>query len=507
MTNFSPNVVAREFDFSDYAIRASTTILGVVGHCTKGPVDSPTFISNERELIDTFGLPEVQAIGQEYRTKGIILSCIQYLRQGSQLIVVRCNSGVATASRTLNDSLASPVLVVTAVSPGSWASTQSLSVQVSAGSAGANYYKLEILVSGVVRERYDNLTTLNSDPTNWASARVNQASFLVRVAEQGSPNGGVPVSGSPLALTGGSDGSAPSISDYTTDGKGFSLLADPELVTINLLATPGANADVSDPNLDIIRAGVVMAESRGDTIYIADPLYSLDTASEFKGSVNGDNGPALDSSYGCIYAPWLSVYDAYNQKTVWAPPSGFVAGQVAYNDRVAYAWFAPAGTNRGKLRGASGVKVNFRRSDLEVLQAPREIVNPIRNMIGEGIVIWGQKTMQRRSSALDRINVRRMLNFAKASVVGATRVLIFEQNNSKTWRRFSQLVTPIIQYIKDTQGLYDFRVICDESTNPPTLIDQNQMLGKILLKPTKSAEIITVDFSVLNTGASFNEFI
>lgn len=499
MTNFSPSVVAREFDFSDYATLASTTILGVVGSCTKGPINSPTLIQNERELIDTFGYPKTTVEGTGYKTSNMILSCIQYLRQGNQLIVVRAGvSGSASASRVLNDSeiAPNPILNISAISPGSWASD--VSVKTSAGTSGNNYYKLEILVGGVVRERYDNLTTLNSDPTNWASARINASSFLVRVAETGALNGLVPANIGPLALTGGTD---PTIaeSDYLF---GLDQFADPELITINLLMTPGVANELSDTDHTVVNYALAMCESRGDTIYIADPLLNYADTAALKTSVNG-----LDSSYGCIYAPWLSVYDAYNKLTVWCPPSGFIAGQMAYNDRVAQAWFAPAGTNRGKIRSASGVKTVFRRSDLESLQAPREIVNPIRSMVGEGIVIWGQRTMQRKSSALDRINVRRMLNFAKSTVVSATRVLLFEQNDSKTWRRFSQLVTPIVQHIKDTQGLYDFRVICDATTNPPTVIDQNQMKGKILLKPTKTAEIITIDFNVLNTGASFNEFI
>ena len=512
-TNFSPNVRAREFDFSDYAIRSSTAILALLGYATKGPTHQPVFISNERELLDTFGFPAYEQVGQELVSRNLITPAIQYLRQGNQLIVVRVNSSATTASVTLNDTgtPAAAILTVRAISEGSWASTQALSVKISAGSAGTGYFKMEIFVAGALREKYDNLTTLNSDPTNWASARVNQASLLVRVTEQGALNGLVPANVGPVALTGGTDGSSASTGDFTQDGKGLSLLKDPDLISFNLLITPGAIRECGDTTQVITRRCLEVCESRGDAFYIADPIYGLDTATELKDSVNGANGqangPALDSSYGAIYAPWVSVYDAYNQKTVWCPPSAFMAGQFAYSDRVAQPWFATAGLNRGKLTNALGVQINLNRDDLEVLQAPREIINPIRNIVGEGIVIWGQRTMQRKTSALDRVNVRRMINFAKSSVIGATKILLFDQNDTKTWRKFSQLVNPIIQNIKDTRGLYDFRVICDESTNPPTLVDQNQMQGKILLKPTKTAEIITVDFNILNTGASFNEFV
>jgi len=511
VTNFSPNVVAREFDFSDYAIRSSTTILACLGYATKGPTHSPVLITNERELIDTFGPAQYEQVGQDLVSKNLITPAIQYLRQGNQLYVIRVNSNATTASVTLSDTggPAAAILTLTAISPGSWTTTQGLSVRISSGSAGTGYYKMELLVGGVVREKYDNLTTLNSDQTNWASARVNQSSFLVRVTEQGALNGTVPANISATPLTGGTDGSGPSVSDFTSVGKGLDLLKDPDLLAFNLLITPGAIRECSDTTQVITRAALALCEGRGDAFYIADVHYDLDTVAELKDSVNGTGayGSAIDSSYGGFWAPWLAVYDSYNQKTVWCPPSAFVAGQMAYNDRVAQAWYAPAGLNRGKIQIASGVRFNLNRDELEVLQAPREIINPIRNMVGEGIVIWGQRTAQRKTSALDRVNVRRMINFAKSSVIGATRILIFDQNDSKTWRKFTQLVQPIIQNIKDTRGLYDFRVICDESTNPPTLIDQNQMQGKILLKPTKTAEVITVDFNILNTGASFNEFI
>lgn len=512
MTNFSPNVVAREFDFSDYAVRSSTAILGVVGYATKGPCHQPIFVSNERELVDTFGFPEVATVGQDSVTKNLVLSALQFLREGNQMIVVRCNTAAASASANLVNGSAVNVLAVTAVSPGSWGSA--VSVRVSAGTAGGSYFKMEVLVDGVVREKYDNLTTLAADPTNWASARINSGSFLIQVTEAAGAVSGnlIPLMApTTTALTGGSDGNSPTASDYFGAGNGLDVLADTDLVSINMLITPGASREVSDATQTVARAAIALCEARGDCIYLMDPIYTLATATQTRDSVNGGNGeangPAIDSSYASFCSPWIQVYDTYNRKAVWVPPSAFQAAQCAYNDRVAHAWFAAAGLTRGKLKNALAVKFSYKQADLEVVQAPREVVNPIRNIVREGIVIWGQRTMQRKSSALDRLNVRRMLNYAKSTVIGATKVLIFEQNDSKTWRKFLQLVNPVIQHIKETRGLYDFRVICDATTNPPATIDQYLMQAKILLKPTKTAEIITVDFNVLSTGASFNEFI
>lgn len=505
---FSPNVTAREFDFSDYAIRASTTILGVVGFANKGPMGTPVTIGSERELIDTFGYPAVEKDGIEYVTKNMILPCTHYLREGSQLVVVRAGSSAAKGSLTINDSTNDDdMLTIYAISEGDWVSTtEVLKIDVEAGSQGSDYYKLTVKINDVVREVFDNITFLSTDPTNNPSDRINGVSFLITVVEAS----GV-VNESPLGLTLGTGQSLSGGSNGTTNAAdmitALEQFRDTELVTINLLITPGSAREVGDSTQSVMRAALQICESRSECTYIADVLYSKVSATDAKGSVNGDNGTALDSSYGAIYAPWCQVYDAYNRRLVWAPPCGLVAGQYAYNDRVSQAWFAPAGLNRGKLKLVSKLKTNFTNANLELLQAPRQIVNPIRNIVGEGVTIWGQRTMQRRSSALDRVNVRRMLNYAKATVIGVSRVLLFEPNDDKTWRRFSQLVTPVIQNIKDTRGLYDFRVICDASTNPPDLIDQNKMSGKILLKPTKTAEQIVVDFNILNTGASFNEFV
>ena len=139
--------------------------------------------------------------------------------------------------------------------------------------------------------------------------------------------------------------------------------------------------------------------------------------------------------------------------------------------------------------------------------ASGEVVNPIVNFPGEGITVWGQKTTQRRNTALNRVNVRRMLNFAKKVIATSVRFLVFEPNDELTWRRFIHITNPVLESIKGRRGLYDFKVICDETTNPPELIDQNQMRGIILMKPTKTAETITIDFTLLSTGAQFNEFL
>jgi uncharacterized protein len=522
---YSPSVIPTETDFSDYAVRSSSTILAVIGHTLKGPVNTPYLVNSESELIEVFGLPQVYTTvdtqGNDISFSGnIITDAIQYLRQGNQLYVIRaCNelSSTSTSFQINDNASGDPYLKLTAVSPGAWADGYDIIVSA-ATNGNTAYFNLTIQdADGTIVEAFLNLAGANvsGDPTNKPEARINGSSSLFTAKELVEDDDFYPALGtvsSPLT-----NGSAVR-PGQTEIQNALDLLKDTELYTVNLIAIPqvGSPSSVGLPNKAAWNAvtdyAITVCEYRGECMFFIDPFWDdvVDTTpTEAKTALNDGNSGNydFDSSQGSLYAPWLSVYDGYNRKSVWVAPSCMVAGQYSFNDRVAQPWFAPAGVNRGKLRLAQDVSVVFNRSDLEALQAPRMITNPIRPIINEGITIWGQRTAQRKATALNRVNARRMLNSAKHTIATATRVLLFEQNDSDTWSRFRNLVTPPMQYIKDTRGVYDFRVICDDSTNPPAQIDQNIMRGKILLKPTKSAETIYVDFSILNTGANFDEFV
>lgn len=520
-SNYSPSVIPTETDFSDYAVRSSTTILAVIGQALKGPVDTPYLINSESELIEVFGNPavltkDVAIVGDTNFSGNIITDCIQYLREGNQLYVIRTVSGTAVSSEfIIEDAGNTTYLTLTATSPGKWANGYDFSY-TGATNGLTTYLDLTITdVAGDIVELYQNLAgpDIEDDPTNLPEARINGTSSLFTV-KQG--NGGIPVTGTVTeATTPGADGSPPEQGDLTA---ALELLRDTELYTVNLIAIPQAGAPPEVGLADrakwhaVYGAAISVCESRGECMVLIDPYWSdvigVSATTAKTNLINGASGfYDFDSSQAALYGPWLQVYDGYSRKTVWVAPSCVIVGQYSYNDRVSQAWFAPAGVNRGKLRLVQDVSVVFTRDHLEGLQAPRMITNPIRPIINEGITIWGQRTAQRKATALNRVNARRMLNSAKHTIATATRVLLFEQNDSDTWLRFINIVTPAMQYIKDTRGVYEFRVICDESTNPPAQIDQNIMRGKILLKPTKTAETIFVDFSVLNTGANFDEFV
>ena len=202
-----------------------------------------------------------------------------------------------------------------------------------------------------------------------------------------------------------------------------------------------------------------------------------------------------------MYYPWVQIPDPDLGRNVWVPPSGVVPAVYSFNDLVKHPWYAPAGLNRGGLDTAIQTERLMTQNDRDNLY--KKSVNPIASFPHSGVVVWGQKTLQKKQSALDRINVRRLLIDAKRFVAQTVKYLIFEQNTVETRARFIELTEPYFRRVKNQQGLYDFRIIIDETNNTPDVIDRNEMRAQIYLKPAKTAEFIIVDFIVLPTGALF----
>lgn len=262
---------------------------------------------------------------------------------------------------------------------------------------------------------------------------------------------------------------------------------------INLLVTPGI---VRSLHPSVTTKAISIAETRGDCFYIADlvgPSDTVSTAITQAGQVN--------SSFAACYYPWIKINDVTTNKIISVPPSSVMAGVFAANDKVAYEWWAPAGLNRGGISAATAVHKRLSFSDRDVLYSAK--VNPIATFPGQGIVAWGQKTLQDKSSALDRINVRRLMISLKKFIASTSRFLVFEQNSLATRRAFLSVVEPYLENIVGRQGLYSYRVQMDESNNTPDVIDRNILQGTIWLQPTRTAEFIILDFNVLPTGASF----
>jgi len=268
--------------------------------------------------------------------------------------------------------------------------------------------------------------------------------------------------------------------------RALNQLSNPDRVDFNLLAIPGA---IYSQHSYVVQTGIDLCESRGDCFYIAD----LDTLDATLSSVT-TQAELLDTNY--------AVLDDITGKFIWAPPSVVLPEVYAYSDQQGAEWFAPAGLNRGGIPGAVGVKTRLNQAQRDELYESK--VNPIAQFPGQGICVWGQKTLQRRASALDRVNVRRLLITVKKYIASSARYLVFEQNTEATRTRFLNIVNPYLAGIQQRSGLTAFRVVMDETNNTPDIIDRNILAGAIYLQPTRTAEFIKLDFNILPTGATFD---
>jgi phage tail sheath protein FI len=277
--------------------------------------------------------------------------------------------------------------------------------------------------------------------------------------------------------------------------KALNVLGNADSYDINLIVTPGATIA---NHTSIINKAIEIAEDRGDCFVIADPVIQGASAAT---AISAVATSGIDSSYVGTYWPWVKITDTDKNKPVWVPPSVVVPRIMAYNDSVAYEWFAPAGLNRGGITEAVDIELKLSQADRNDLYENR--INAIATFPNQGVCIWGQKTLQVKPSALDRINVRRLMITLKKYIASASRYLVFENNTTATRQRFLNIVNPYLETVKARQGLYAFKVVMDETNNTPDVIDRNVMYGQIYLQPAKAAEFIVLDFNILPTGASF----
>lgn len=288
------------------------------------------------------------------------------------------------------------------------------------------------------------------------------------------------------------------LSTSTSEGtvafkRAIDAIANPESFDINLLVIPGVNYQ---QHPIVAQYGIDMCEDRQDCFYIMDLVSYTATLSEATSTAQ-----SIDTNYAAGWYPWVKVRNPANSRFIWAPPSVVLPEVFAFNDAIAAEWFAPAGLNRGGIPGAVGVKSRLPRATRDILYENK--VNPIATFPGQGIVAFGQKTLQDQASALDRINVRRLLIALKKFIASSSRYLLFEQNTEATRNRFLSIVNPYLASVQERQGLYAFRVVMDESNNTADVIDRNQLVGQIYLQPARAAEFIILDFNILPTGATF----
>jgi hypothetical protein len=280
----------------------------------------------------------------------------------------------------------------------------------------------------------------------------------------------------------------------------IAAIGNPDEFDINLIVTPGIFREQHSYVTELV---IDMCETRQDCFYIMDNVVfpaSNQTVGLIDAAIN--TVATIDSNYVGTYYPWVKILDTNTNKIISVPPSVVLPAVYAANDNAAAEWYAPAGLNRGGIPTAVQVLDRVTHSERDELYEGR--VNPIAAFPGQGICVWGQKTLQIAPSALDRINVRRLLINLKKFIASSSNYLVFEQNVASTRNRFLSIVTPYLESVQQRNGIYAFQVKMDAENNTPDLIDRNILYGQIYIQPTRTAEFIILDFNILPTGASFN---
>lgn len=352
--------------------------------------------------------------------------------------------------------------------------------------------------SNYIRVKSVNLPTINylandGITVNTTSAGVSYSASLPLPGSGSFANAtGTIANGAKLyeTINGNTQGLA--ASDYT---KVINLLSNKDDYQFNIISTPGLVRSISEHTATISTV-IALAEQRQDCIAVVDLVGYGATVTAATGQATGVN-----SSYAAAYWPWLQL-QSVTGKNVWAPASVTIPGVYAFTDASSAPWFAPAGLVRGGLAGVIRAERKLTKADRDILYAAK--VNPIATFPGTGISVFGQKTLQTKASALDRVNVRRLLIELKKFIGDQARNLVFEQNTIATRNRFLATVNPYLESVVQRQGLFAYRVVMDDSNNTADVVDRNQLVGQIFIQPTRTVEFVVLDFTIEPTGATFS---
>ena len=504
----SPGIYTRETDFSFYVKQISTSSAAMVGITEKGPVNKPVLVTSWEQFINKFG---------SYINEGYLAYAARsfFDNGGSVLYVCRIahytditDKSTLTAmesNMTIDNREATPApsLQINAANPGTWGDR--ISVSIEDGSLDpVNAFNLIVKYKDNIVEVFKELS-MDETSANHVELMINEVSDYITVSDL-SPSTGTaedrPALGT-YQLVGGNNGlSGVTDSDYIGDpSQHTGLYAFDEIDALNLLMVPGVTT------VPVINAGITYVENRKDLLFIADTPFMLEPLEvvDFRKGQGIYTHAAFNSSYAALYYPWLEISDPITARKKYIPPCGAVAGCCARSDQKTYVWWAPAGIDRGRVFNAVSVSYKTSRGERDVLYP--EGINVIAVFPDTGINIWGQKTLQSQPSAVDRVNVRRLMMYMEEAISESSRFVVFEPNNPQTWRALGRLINPFLQDIKEKGGLYDYAFQCDEETNTPVVIDRNEMIARVFVKPTKTAEFIELNFILTGTGADFSEII
>lgn len=292
------------------------------------------------------------------------------------------------------------------------------------------------------------------------------------------------------------------IGDATIDPKSGMQALDDDVLNVGIALIPGIYTQ------SVQNALITLAETTQNFLALVAPPYAVGTAQDAIDWTNGKSSSTagsrtapINSSYAAVYYPHVKVFSTFDGKDRWYDPTIFAARQMAYTDAVSDSWFAPAGFRRGRLTKPTEVEVKLNQGDRDSLYSGGNVVNPIVSFPQQGITIFGQRTTQRSPTALDRINVRRLMIYIRKVILLAARRFVFEPNDEFTWAQIEGLLNPFLDDIRRRRGITEFRVVCDETVNTPVRVDRNELWTKVLVKPTKTAEILIFEINITNQSA------
>ena len=547
----SPGVQVKEVDLTNTVPAVSSSVGAMAGSFQWGPVDEITTVGSETALVNLFGEPN----GDTHQN---VLAASQFLSYGNSLRIVRAvgaslNAGSAAGLLVKNDTAAETATgqEIVARYPGTtgnsllvsicpanaaaftaWAYKDHFTAAPATSTACSNVSgsldECHIIVvdedgditgiAGTVLETYEFVSqardaTGSDGATNYARNVVNNKSSWIRMLDSptGLANWNATMAGQTFdvdpdddvgtndvytkSLTGGTDDNTLTAGETTA---AYDMFADAETVDISLLFMGDVDWSTSD-STTVCNKLISIAAARKDTVAFVSPPLTENTATE----VTTWAGTLTHSSYAFADSSALYVYDKYKDKYRWIGASGAMAGLAANADLTQDAWYSPAGFSRGNLRNVTKLAYNPIQADRDDLY--KAGVNPIVSFPGAGIVLYGDKTLQTKPSAFDRINVRRLFIVLEKAISSASKASLFEFNDEFTRAQFRNMVEPFLRDVKGRRGITDFNVVCDDTNNTGAIVDANKFVADIYIKPARSINFITLNFIATRTGGEFSE--
>jgi len=518
----SPGVYTRERDISNIIPNVATTSAALVGYSAKGNTSDLVLITTPQQLIEEYGEPTpgyyFHYSALAFLEKGNVLYCYRVhknaLYGGVKIMEdgqgpnesLSVGSSVSTFQEVSGENI---LFYIFGKDQGTW--NNSLSVKVEEVSATDYTFKItvyeededgnDIEVEAWTVSRQSQLDGYGKQL--YLETMINGYSKYIVVADNTSVADTVmpEEQTTALSLAGGSNGSAVTDSEVVT---GWDKFTNPDVVDVRILINGGYASVAVQQKMKTI------CESRLDCMAILDMPYS-ELTSTTSMTTWRETTQNFNTSYTALYSPWVKIYDVYSDSVIDVPPSGYVAAQYAYNDYVGEVHMAPAGFNRGQLNVLGMSNDPFSQGERNVLYEAQ--INPLQNFRGEGNVIWGQKTQQVKASALDRVNVRRLLIFIEKAVSSALRYYCFEPNSVLTRYKVVAALEEFMDLLaakgsfQTEAGDKGYRILCDATNNTPAIIDRNELHVDIFIKPSRAAEYIQLQAIITRTGASFEELI